>query len=121
MSGLFNCEAVPGGVFEACTATGFTQTLSFDKATRDQNSFGEITLSYTSHIAVTGDLQPTGGGYPRYLQGVLTEVNYEFTVQGNPDIDTGMRTCSISAVPVEVINVNRFGITQADILLRYVR
>ena len=103
-----------------CSTTGTRTTLVFSRASREQNSAGEIVLSFASNLSLTGDLQPEGGTYPRFLPGTLRAVNYTFVYLGNPDLEEGDRT-RVSAALLEITNVLRLGIEQAEVSLSYVR
>jgi hypothetical protein len=61
-----------------------------------------------------------GGGYPRFLQGTLTEVNFTAYAFGGPDVRVGDRT-TISGAAVEVVNVMHFPDAQTELTLRWVR
>jgi hypothetical protein len=103
-----------------CGDDGTQTTLVFSRATRGQNSAGEILLSFASAVTVAVDLQPEGGTYPRYLQGTLDQVNYTAIGFGNLDVRTGDRT-TISGAAVEVINVQHWGLEQTELALSIVR
>lgn len=103
-----------------CSTTGTRTTLVFSRASREQDSAGQIVLSFASNVSLTGDLQPEGGTYPRFLPGTLKAINYTFTFLGNPDAEEGDRT-RVSGALLEITNVQRFGTEQADVSLSYVR
>lgn len=109
----------PGPLLEICTATA--ANLTFVRKTVDQDSAtGETILSYAEHLTIRVDLQPEGGGYPRFLHGTLTEVNYTAIYLGNADVETGDRA-TISGAQVEVVNVQHYGTEQTELTLKAVR
>lgn len=110
-------EAI-GGPFTDRGAT--TATLVFLSPQRAVNSFGEVVVSFASHVTVTGDLQPMTGKFPRYLHGDVEQVNAMFIVLGNPDLEAGFRTV-VSAQQMEIVDVDRFGRQQAEVSLKWVR
>lgn len=103
-----------------CSATGTRTTLVFSRATREQNSAGEIVLSFASNVSLTVDLQAEGGAFPRYMAGTLRQVNYAAIVLGNPDIVEGDRT-TVCSTQLEVVNVLRLGTEYAEMALAHVR
>ena len=50
------------------------------------DDIGQTILSYTSHVEVLGDLQPSVGVFQRDMQGALGERNYVFTAGFNADV-----------------------------------
>jgi hypothetical protein len=109
----------PGPLIEICTATA--TSLAFVRSTVDQDSAtGETILSYAEHLSLRVDLQPEGGGYPRFLHGTMTEVNYTAIYMGNADVQTGDRA-TVSGHQVEVVNVLHYGSEQTELSLRTVR
>jgi hypothetical protein len=112
------------GTFAVCQAplqcTGASTTVTFLRASASQNSAGEILLSYSSAVSLGVELQPEGGGYPRFLQGTVTEVNFTAYAYGGPDVRVGDRAV-ISGANVEVINVQYYPDAQTELALRWVR
>src|ERR671922_2341982 len=109
------------GTFAVCQAplqcTGASTTLTFMRATRDQDSAAQVVLSFASALRVGVELQPEPGMYPRFLQGTLTEVNFTAYAFGGPDVRVGDRT-TISGAEVEVVNVMAFPDAQTEVALR---
>ena len=115
--GLFDC-AQPG-VF-TCDDEGLRALLTFDRSVSSVNSAGEVTLSYASHITLNVDLQPTGGLYKRNIHGIIVEVDYIATFEGNADLQEGDRA-TISAFQVEVVRLDHYGKIQTEIFMKQVR
>lgn len=118
MTCIFGASSL-GGIF-ADTLNPTTASLVFFTPTREQNDFGEVIVSYASHITLVGDLQPRTGKFPRYVHGDVEQTNAVLVVLGNPDVSIGDRTL-VSAQFMEIMDVDRYGTTQAEISLKWVR
>ncbi len=103
-----------------CSSTGTQTTLVFSRTSREQNSAGEIVLSFASNLSLTVDLQAEGGTFPRYLAGTLRVINYTAIHLGNPDVIEGDRV-TVCSTQLEVVNVLRLGTEYAELALAHVR
>ncbi len=84
------------------------------------DDIGQTILSYTSHVEVLGDLQPSVGVFQRDMQGALGERNYVFTAGFNADVRAQDRAF-LSGQSLEVVNVDHWGDVQTEISLKLVR
>ena len=117
---IFNKGSSVGHVFQRCDGEGTTALLSFSRISTSQNSAGEIIASFTGSVGSTllGDLQPVPrDDYVRLHGGTMSEADFIFIVEGNPDILVGDRA-TISSTRVEAIEVDRWGTHHAEIFLR---
>lgn len=118
MSGLFALRA-PCPLFAPVCDTGDWQTLSFQRATKDQNSAGELLLSFAAIGTFLGELQPFGGGYVRALHGTVVQIDALFIVTGNPAVQEGDR-CTVSQAQMEIASTQQYGQEHCEISLRHV-
>ena len=81
------------------------------------NSSGETQLSFASIGAFLGELQPTRGAYPRFIQGTMIQVDFVFYIIGEADIREGDRATA-QGHRVEVVAVNNWGSEQTDVSLK---
>ena len=80
------------------------------------DDIGQTILSYTSHVEVLGDLQPSVGVFQRDMQGALGERNYVFTAGFNADVRAQDRAF-LSGQSLEVVNVEgQLGLMVCDLL-----
>jgi len=112
---------VPSGIFAQCPNVGGTVTaLTFQRATREQNSAGELVLSFANLDQIRVDLFPSGRGVLRDVHGELNQVDYVIVGTGNLDLSEKDRT-TISGALVEVIGVDHWGLETTEADLKYVR
>jgi len=111
----FDCA----GIF-LCTEDSEFEALTFYRATVSNDDVGQTILSFASHNIIVGSLQPESDGYPRYLQGVLQEINYKFIILGRPDIIVGDRA-QFSNHALEAMAIDHWGNFQTEVKLTYVR
>jgi hypothetical protein len=121
MASIFQLSA-PCTIFapDTCTATT-QQPLAFERSLprlEDQNSAGEVEMSYASIGIFAGDLQPQGGNYLRLIHGTVQQVDYLFFVMGNPDLRVGDRA-TISSARVEIVNTQQFGFEHCEVSLKH--
>ena len=113
--------------FGTTFVTPTTTTLTFERKTESVNSAGELMLAFASALTVTLDLQPKGGGYPRFLAGTMEEINFTGIVFAAVDVRVADRalvpdvTEATSGAYVEVVNVQHFGTVQTELNLKWVR
>jgi len=101
-------------------------TLVFVRKTLEQNSAGELIMSWASALTVRGDLEPHGGKLVRYMHGELNEVDFTFSVRGLVDIRVTDRTfltqnSQVSASLLEVADVSIYGSEHTEAMLQWVR
>ena len=114
-------------IFAPSTCDGTpTMNITFQRAAHilegraiTVNSAGETVLSFVEVDTITGSLQPAGGNYVRMIQGTIMQIDAMFFVMGNPDIQVADR-CTVSAVQMEAINVQHYGLEHAEISLHHV-
>src|ERR1700675_1163952 len=117
MSGLFALRA-PCPLFASPEGLSDWQTLSFQRSTKEQNSAGELLLSFSAVGSVLGELQPQPAGVTRVIHGVVLEVAYRFFVQGVPDIRELDRT-TIDGAQLEVVTAAQWGQEHMEIDLKH--
>lgn len=108
------------GIFAPCGESAPYAVLTFVRPMQTQNSAGEIITSLGSLGQFTGSLQPRGGSFPRFLQGQLVQVDWDFFIVGAPDIQVGDRT-TVQSMLTEVVAANAWGIHHAEIGLKELR
>ncbi len=94
--------------------------LTFFRKSQTLDNVGQTILSFVSTITVRGSFQPEGEEYPRYLHGTLDETNVKFFIGFNADIRVQDRT-QVSNAPLEVVNVDHWGLFQTELRMKYVR
>ena len=117
MSSLFALRA-PCPLFGPSCDAGDWQTLSFQRSTKEQNSAGELLLSFAAVGSVLGELQPRPAGVVRVIHGVVLEVAYTFFVQGAPDIRELDRT-TVDGAQLEVVTAAAWGEEHMEVDLKH--
>lgn len=121
MASIFQLSA-PCTIFAPDLCTGGTQqAILFARSLpkiEDQNSAGEVVLSFASIGTFTGDYQAQGGTYPRLMHGTVVQVDALFFVMGNPDLRVADR-CTVSGARLEIISTQQFGFEHCEISLRH--
>ena len=115
--GAFDLGGPPTGTtFAIYHVSAFT----FQRATRDQNSAGELVLSFTDALSVTGELIPAVGAILRATYGTVNQVDATLYLEGNVDVRVADRV-TVSATLIEVVNVRHYGVDATEAWLKYVR
>lgn len=121
MARLFQVTA-PCALFAPQDGDGSTRLVSFQRGAMALNSAGETVLSYASSVQVTGEWQPMGGGYGRFIHGLVTQIDAVFYALGNTDIRVGDRCTDPSAgnqsARMEVVNLQPYGLEHTEIALQ---
>ena len=118
MSSLFGLRA-PCPLFAPACEMSDWQTLAFQRAAREQNSAGELMLSFAAVGTFLGELQPFGGNYVRMIHGTVVQIDAVFIVMGNPDMQVGDR-CTVSNAQMEIVSTQVYGTEQCEASLRQI-
>ncbi len=118
MPSIFALQA-PCPLFAPSCGLGDWQTLAFQRATREQNSAGELALSFAVVGTFLGELQPVGGAYVRMIHGTVVQIDATFYVMGNPDAQVGDR-CTVSNAQMEIVSTQQYGLEHCEISLKQI-
>ena len=118
MSSLFDVRA-PCPLFAPACGGSDWQTLAFQRSTKEQNSAGELMLSFATVGTFLGELQPFGGNYIRMIHGTVVQIDAVFIVMGNPDMQVGDR-CTVSNAQMEIVSTQVYGTEHAEISLKHI-
>lgn len=112
------------GVFGPCLpqfmcGQTFMGSLAILRQSGSRNSYGEVSIGFTSVGSIRIDLQPVTGSVSRDVHGQLARIAFIGFVAHNPDVQEFDRAYVSSAL-IEVVSVERFG-DHAEVSWKWVR